>query len=328
MSKEIYLQGYGQKWSLGNDFENYKNFFPKFGLKLSKTLFPINKIVYLKNKYTAYKSNLHLLKNDLVFDYFHGDPNISPEFKDIFDQTIKNINKFSKIRVSNSIIENLFISNNLENKIFKIHLGVDTNLFKFDKNLRTNLKDKFKIPKSSIVIGSFQKDSNGWENSKTPKMIKGPDIFIEAIRNIYSKVDNIFIVLVGPERGYVKQELSNMNIPFIHFYEKNYFDVIKYYSLIDFYFITSREEGGPKALLESMACGVPVISTPVGQSVDIINNKNSFITNSFDSSEISEIFLEKIKYKNLIEVKIKAQQTAKLNDFRNQKELWKNFFKL
>ena len=159
-------------------------------------------------------------------------------------------------------------------------------------------------------------------------MIKGPDIFIEAIRNIYSKVDNIFIVLVGPERGYVKQELSNMNIPFLHFYEKNYYDVIKYYSLIDFYFITSREEGGPKTLLESMACGVPVISTPVGQSVDIINNKNSFITNSFDSSEISEIFLKKMKDKNLIEVKIKAQQTAKLNDFRNQMELWKNFFKL
>ena len=91
----------------------------------------------------------------------------------------------------------------------------------------------------------------------------------------------------------MKQELSNMNIPFLHFYEKNYYDVIKYYSLIDFYFITSREEGGPKTLLESMACGVPVISTPVGQSVDIINNKNSFITNSFDSSEISEIFLKK-----------------------------------
>ena len=48
MSKEIYLQGYGQEWSLGNDFENYKNFFPKFGLKISKTLVPINKIVYQK----------------------------------------------------------------------------------------------------------------------------------------------------------------------------------------------------------------------------------------------------------------------------------------
>ena len=328
MSKEIYLQGYGQKWSLGNDFENYSNFFPTFGLKISKSLIPINKIVYLANKYTAYKSNLHLFKNDLVFDYFHGHPNISPEFDLIFNNIKNNINKFSRIRVSNSLIEKLFIEHNFKNKVFKIHLGVDTNLFKFNKNAKDYLKEKHNIPKNSIVIGSFQKDSNGWENSKSPKMIKGPDIFINVIKNIFSKIENIFIVLVGPERGFVKQKLTEMRIPFIHFYEKNYSDIVNYYSLLDFYFITSREEGGPKSLLEAMACAIPVISTPVGQAKDIIDGKNSFKTISFDSDEISEIFLKKINNKNLNEIKVKALETAKINDFRNQKELWKNFFKL
>ncbi len=328
MSKEIYLQGYGQKWSLGNDFENYSNIFPTFGLKISESFLPINKIVYLKNKYTAYKSNLHLLKNDLVFDYFHGHPDISPEFNIIFNQIKKNMHKFSRIRVSNSIIEKLFIDNNFENKIFKIHLGVDTKAFKFNKNIRDYLKVKNNIPKNSIVIGSFQKDSNGWDNSKSPKIIKGPDIFIKAIMKIFLTTQNIFIVLVGPERGYIKQKLTELKIPFTHFYENNYYDVVKYYSLLDFYFITSREEGGPKALLEAMACGVPVISTPVGQANDIINDKNSFKTISFDPEEISEIFNKNKNNNNLDDVKNKAIETAKLNDFRNQKELWKNFFKL
>ena len=39
-----------------------------------------------------------------------------------------------------------------------------------------------------------------------------------------------------------------------------------------------------------MACGVPVISTPVGQGKDIIDNKNSFLSQTFESSEIADIF--------------------------------------
>ena len=212
MSKQIYLQGYGQKWSLGNDFENYRNFFPTYGLKVSKNIIPFNKIVYLSNKYTAYKSILHLFKNDLVFDYFHGHPKINPEFESIFNNIKKNIHKFFKIRVSNSIIEKLFIENGLENKISKIYIGVETEKFKFNKKIKNYLKENLKISENTIVIGSFQKDSNGWSKSKSPKLIKGPDILLKTILKIYSVYENIFIILVGPEREYIKQELSNLKI--------------------------------------------------------------------------------------------------------------------
>ncbi|MEK9846029.1 glycosyltransferase [Thalassospira sp.] len=36
------------------------------------------------------------------------------------------------------------------------------------------------------------------------------------------------------------------------------------------YFMTSREEGGPMGLTESMACGVPVVSTAVGMAPDLL----------------------------------------------------------
>ncbi len=36
--------------------------------------------------------------------------------------------------------------------------------------------------------------------------------------------------------------------------------------------MTSREEGGPKAVLESMATGVPLLSTRVGMAPDIIED--------------------------------------------------------
>ncbi len=36
--------------------------------------------------------------------------------------------------------------------------------------------------------------------------------------------------------------------------------------------MTSREEGGPKAILESAATGVPVVSTRVGMAPDVIED--------------------------------------------------------
>ena len=42
--------------------------------------------------------------------------------------------------------------------------------------------------------------------------------------------------------------------------------LISLYHALDIYLITSREEGGPMGLLESIACGTPVASTNVGMA--------------------------------------------------------------
>ena len=39
---------------------------------------------------------------------------------------------------------------------------------------------------------------------------------------------------------------------------------------MDLYLVTSRVEGGPKAILEAMAAGIPTVSTKVGMTPDII----------------------------------------------------------
>ena len=45
-----------------------------------------------------------------------------------------------------------------------------------------------------------------------------------------------------------------------------------FYSALDIYVITSRIEGGPVPLLESMACGTPVVTTPVGMAREFVQN--------------------------------------------------------
>ena len=54
--------------------------------------------------------------------------------------------------------------------------------------------------------------------------------------------------------------------------------------------------------------------------------KKSILSNTFDSSEISDIFFSLKGEKNLEEIKINAFNTAKKHDFNNQKDIWTNFF--
>ena len=49
------------------------------------------------------------------------------------------------------------------------------------------IKHNLGIPEDYLVIGSFQKDGEGWGEGLKPKLIKGPDIFIETIKLIKQK---------------------------------------------------------------------------------------------------------------------------------------------
>jgi len=80
------------------------------------------------------------------------------------------------------------------------------------------------------------------------------------------------VVLTGPARGYVKGRLAAAGIPFTHRYVKDFKSLYRYYQALDLYLVTSRLEGGPKAVLESMASGVPLITTPVGMAPEVVQD--------------------------------------------------------
>ena len=129
----------------------------------------------------------------------------------------------------------------------------------------------------------------GWKDGLKPKMIKGPDIFLKVVEFINKKY-NVKILLTGPARGYLINGLKKRKISFIHNYLNKYSDILKYYHALDFYLVTSREEGGPMGLLESMSTGVKVVTTNVGMAPDFIDQESGLIVNSFDPKIIAEHF--------------------------------------
>lgn len=177
-------------------------------------------------------------------------------------------------------------------KICVIPLGIDRTIYfpEASNEEREKHRQEIGVKKGQIVIGSFQKDGNGWGEGLEPKLIKGPDIFCDVVEKLAVAYD-IFVLLSGPARGYVKERLQKANIPYYHVYMENAEDIAKLYRMIDIYLVTSREEGGPKAILESMASGVPVISTKVGQALDMINNgDNGFLVDIGDVDAIVHTF--------------------------------------
>jgi len=70
------------------------------------------------------------------------------------------------------------------------------------------------------------------------------------------------------------------------------------------YLVTSRAEGGPKAILESMATGIPFITTDVGLVSDILeNNKNTYIC--YNDTELFEKSIYLLNNKDKLEEFIK-----------------------
>jgi glycosyltransferase involved in cell wall biosynthesis len=181
-----------------------------------------------------------------------------------------------------------------------IHIpyGIDTEKFFpiVDVKEIVKIKNQYNLPTTKYLIGSFQRDTEGMDLA-TPKYIKGPDIFLEIIRSVYRKYKDIHVVLAGPRRYWLRKMMDELKIPYTYIGEKivgeddldvNTLDqrvINQLYNVLDLYLVTSRLEGGPKAILECAATKTKIISSDVGHAAEILNNTQIF-TNIIDARDM------------------------------------------
>jgi glycosyltransferase involved in cell wall biosynthesis len=245
--------------------------------------------------------------NHIVVNVYHGDYGIDKSMDLALDMVVQQSAKLSRIIVSTSIMQQRLQTWGIpSDKITRIPIGVDIGIFR----MRTEEQKKYMrktlgIPDDAIVIGSFQKDGCGWGDGDEPKLIKGPDVFVDVVTKLRENY-KIHCLLTGPARGYVKKRLKNTGVPFTHQFVMKFDELQKWYACCDLYLVTSREEGGPAAILESMASGVPVVSTKVGMAVDLITDgKNGRLCAINDKDDLmkktAELLGNSRMYKDCIE---------------------------
>lgn len=273
-------------------------------IKLKITPYPWNlkgKVVHFGDRYVFFSKTDEEItqfckKNSVILTWFHGGPEDGEEFGLMLKRLYRLQNDIPIIHTSCLITREILINSGIvPSKIIVIPIAIDLNIFKQLEAEKKVYRKKLSIPQEAFVIGSFQKDGDGWGDGFSPKMIKGPDIFIELIRTVYPKVPNLTALLTGPARGYVKKGLDEIGVPYIHHYLENYLDIVHYYQTLDLYLITSRAEGGPKALAECWACGVPLLSTKVGMCADLIKNgENGFFIDPNDIDGSGHVLMNMI----------------------------------
>ena len=175
------------------------------------------------------------------------------------------------------------LTNLTNKKITLIPFWINQNNW-FEINTKEALKTNYNISKDDYLVGSFQRDSEG-SNPKMPKLIKGPDQFLEIVEYLNSTKPNLNVILTGKRRDFLINELSKANIKFTYFEMLTVEQINELYNILDLYIVASRVEGGPQAILECGITKTPIISTDVGIASEILSKESIFNMQNFKKAK-------------------------------------------
>src|SRR3989344_5320924 len=215
------IVSYKAGWALDEEARAMAKICSGFGLRtkiVKRVSFNIPHIVHYTSQFALLDERIYKSKHKISVDYFHGKGEQSENLKKCFKALKNHHERISRVRVSTVEMETFIKSSGINpNKVMRIPIGVDTDLFKPQTRIKKQeVRRQLQIPDDAVVIGSFQKDGVGWGDGNEPKLIKGPDIFIKVVEKLKQEIPNLWVLLSGPSRGYVKKELNRIGIPYCH----------------------------------------------------------------------------------------------------------------
>jgi len=210
----------------------------------------------------------------------------------------KYIEKYSVSKSESTAVLSEFTKNKLiENykiKPEKIHIipgGVDLGQFGFREN-KLSTRIQLGLSEEKFILFTVR--------NLVPRM--GLENLIYAMKEIIQSAKDIYLIIGG--KGELREKLANL------ISELNLADFVKlqgfipsedlpfYYQAADFFVLPTKYlEGFGLVTVEAMACGTPVLGTPIGGTKEILGKFNStFLFKDTSPESISSLILEKYNY--------------------------------
>tara|TARA_B000000557_G_C20772309_1_gene442412 strand:- start:318 stop:1241 length:924 start_codon:yes stop_codon:yes gene_type:complete len=264
----IYISKANESWIVDRFREEWYEQNPQYS---TKNIFFAD-LIWIISPWTIRKSMLKLIKNKKVICTVH---HIDEEnFMELDKENFEYLDQFVDIYHTISKKSHDSLKKLTNKKIYNIPFWVDPKKwFYIDK--KEDLRKKYGFSSNDYLIGSFQRDTEG-KDLISPKLIKGPDVFIEIVKNKLTSQKNLKVVLTGKRRQFIINELKKSNIEFKYFEMIDFASLNELYNILDLYVVSSRIEGGPQAILECASARVPIISTDVGIASEILSSKSIY----------------------------------------------------
>jgi glycosyltransferase involved in cell wall biosynthesis len=188
----------------------------------------------------------------------------------------------------NSLVGNYGIN---PEKIHVIPGGVDLRKFGYNGNKRA-IKNQLGLAEDKIILFTVR--------NLVPRM--GLENLIYAMKKIVESTEDIFLVIGG--EGELRTTLSRLisELKLGDFVQLKGFipeeELPSYYQAADFFILPTKYlEGFGLVTIEAMACGTPVLGTPVGGTEEILKIFDpSFLFEDTKSEAMAKLIVDKVKY--------------------------------
>lgn len=105
---------------------------------------------------------------------------------------------------------------------------------------------------------------------------KGHRFLIDAFAQLHRPAARLLIVGDGPMRAAIERQIDELGVRDATILAGNQPDVLPYLQAMDVFVLPSyANEGVPQAILQAMACGVPVISTSAGAIPEVVQDETT-----------------------------------------------------
>lgn len=218
--------------------------------------------------------------------------------------------KKAKIIVANSEdLKKTALKTGFVKKIEVVPNGIDCNFFK-PGNIKRN--KEFRI----LFVGRLNK-------------VKNLDKLINAFSKISMSAKNVKLIIIGegPEKNNLSKQSLNLNlndkIIFKGRLSKN--ELLYYYQNCNLFVLPSSHEGMSNALLEALACGLPVICANTGGARFLIRN-NGVILKKITSSSLEKAIKKVMASTSLVKMRKESRKIAQKNSWEKIAQMYLSLY--